>query len=236
LTGRGEEFESFANAVSHELKAPLRAITGFSSILIEDYGPKLNDEGRRLLEIVRANALTLERLFAAILELLRVERLELKASRIDMAAMARSMFFEVASPEERGTVSIDIGKLPEAEVDPVMFRLVWGNLLSNAVKFSGRAAKREIRIHSVEGEHGVSYLVSDTGAGFDMAYAGKLFNVFQRLHSATDYEGSGVGLAIVKRIVERHGGKVGAEGRVGAGATFRFSLPAAAARTEGDPR
>jgi PAS domain S-box-containing protein len=228
-----EEMKAFAYAVSHDLKAPLRAISGFSAVLVEEYGPKLDDEGLRLLGIVRENAMTMERLIAVILEFSRVGRFELNISRIDMSAMARSMFFEVASPKEREAITLDIGELPEAEGDPVMLRLVWAKLLSNAVKFTARSAKREIRVYSEESEGGVSYLVSDTGAGFDMAYVGKLFKVFQRLHSTADYEGSGVGLAIVKRIVERHGGRVGAEGRIGEGATFRFWLPARPRGAEG---
>jgi light-regulated signal transduction histidine kinase (bacteriophytochrome) len=144
------------------------------------------------------------------------------------------MYCEIASIEERAQFSFSIGAIPDAEGDPTMLRLVWGNLLSNAVKYSGRSAQRSIVVDADDDGTRTIYRVADSGVGFDMAYSGKLFNVFQRLHSAQEYEGTGVGLAIVKRIIERHGGRVGAEGRVGEGSSFWFSLPSRAASSAGD--
>jgi PAS domain S-box-containing protein len=230
-----KELEAFAYSVSHDLRAPLRAISGFSTILADEFGPSLDIEGRRLISVVVENSQKMDRLITVILELSRMGRVELQASRVDMAAMARSMFFEVATPEERAAVSLTIEALPEAEGDAPMLRLVWAKLLSNAVKFTGRSALREILVDSAKDEEGQVYRVSDTGAGFDMAYSGKLFNVFQRLHSEDDFKGSGVGLAIVKRIVERHGGRVGASGQVGKGSTFWFSLPPRSPAVYGGP-
>jgi light-regulated signal transduction histidine kinase (bacteriophytochrome) len=231
-----EELEALAYSISHDLKAPLRAISGFTAILIEEYASALDDEGTRLLGIVRESTRKMERLINLLLELSRVGSVELKASRVDMGAMAKAMFHEVATPEEKAGISLSIDGLPEAEGDPPMLRLVWAKLLSNAVKFVGRSSKREIRIDSSICSGEILYRVRDSGAGFDMAYVGKLFNAFQRLHSTEEYEGDGVGLAIVKRIVLRHGGRVGAEGRVGEGATFWFSLPSAASSAGGEAK
>jgi light-regulated signal transduction histidine kinase (bacteriophytochrome) len=234
LDASNRELEAFAYSISHDLKAPLRAISGFSTILIDEYGAKLDEEGRRLLRVVRENTHKTERLITDLLELSRVGRVELQRSRIGMKAMAWAMYCETASPEERAVFTFGIGDIPDAEGDPTTIRLVWSNLLSNAIKYSSRSAKREIRVDAESGEGETRYRVTDSGAGFDMAYAGKLFGVFQRLHTSEEYEGTGVGLAIVKRIVERHGGKVGAESREGGGATFWFSLPLTSPRPEGE--
>jgi light-regulated signal transduction histidine kinase (bacteriophytochrome) len=192
---------------------------------MDEHRVDLDEEGRRLLGVVYDNTKKMEALISVILELSRVGRIELNPSRIDMKAMARAMFCEIAPHEERAKFSFTIGAIPDAEGDPTLLRLVWGNLLSNAVKYSGRSARRSIVVDAEGDEAETRYRVTDSGVGFDMAYADKLFNVFQRLHSNQEYEGAGVGLAIIKRIIERHGGRVGAEGRLGEGSTFWFSLP-----------
>jgi PAS domain S-box-containing protein len=220
------ELESLAYSVSHDLKAPLRAVSGFSAVLLEEHAAGLDDEGRRLLGIVRENARRMEALISAILELSRVGRAELRPCRVDMRAMANSMYCEVASPEERARFSISIGEIPDAEGDPALLRIVWAKLLSNAIKYSSRSERREIRVDSASMEAGVRYRVSDSGVGFDPAYSEKLFNLFRRLHSAEEYDGTGAGLAIARRVVEMHGGSVGAESREGGGSIFWFSLPA----------
>jgi light-regulated signal transduction histidine kinase (bacteriophytochrome) len=225
IAADNKEFEAFTYSISHDLRAPLRAISGFSAILVDEYGPKLDDEGKRIIGIVSANALAMERLIALILELSRVGRADLRPSRIDMGAMARAMFFETTTPDERDAISFTLEPLPEARGDPTLLRLVWGEYFSNAVKFSSRSERRAIVVTSAREGRQTMYRVEDTGAGFDMAYAGKLFMIFQRLHRVDEFDGSGVGLAIVKRIVERHEGAVGAEGRLGKGSTFWFSLP-----------
>jgi PAS domain S-box-containing protein len=233
LDASNKELEAFAYSISHDLKAPLRAISGYSSILLEEYSGKLDAEGLRLLGVVSESTSRMEALISDILGLSRVGRIELHPFRIDMRAMAYAMYCETASPKERVDFSFSLDAIPDAEGDATMMRLVWGNLLSNAFKYSSRSGRKEIRVDAVRDGEETRYRVTDSGAGFDMAYAGKLFTLFQRLHSTADYEGTGVGLAIVKRIVERHGGRVGAESREGGGSTFWFSLPSLVARVEG---
>ena len=227
--------ESFVYSVSHGLRAPLRAITGFLNVILEDYQAVLDDEGRRLLGLVIENSGKMDRLITDLLKLSRVERLPIKPSRIDMKSMAVAMYCETVAPEEGTALSFAVDDIPDAEGDSVMIRLAWRELLENGVKFTRCAKRRDIRVGSESGDAENRYFVSDTGEGFDMAYVGKLFQVFQRLHSPTEFEGSGVGLAIVKSIVDRHGGRVGAEGRVGVGATFWFTLPRVAAGAVGGP-
>lgn len=230
LEAANKELEAFAHSVSHFLRAPLRAIDGFSRILLEDYGPRLDDEALRMLNIIRDNAKRLDRLIADILALIKVGQVELRFSRIDMRAMAVAMYHETASPDEIASIRFAVSDIPETEGDPTLLRKVWGSLLSNAIKFSRGARDRAIAVRTEAVGEELRYIVEDNGIGFDQAYAGKLFNLFQRLHGIESYEGTGVGLPIVKRIVERHGGKVGAEGRTGEGAVFWFSLPGGGGR------
>ena len=227
LESANKELEAFAYSVSHDLRAPLRAIEGFSGIVVEDYGERLDEEGRRLLGVIRANATRMSQLIDDLLVFSRTGRSELKRKRLDMEAMVRSVFAEVVGdPAARARIECKIGELPGAEGDPALVRQVWVNLLSNAVKFSGHEERAEIEVAGAhEGSQSV-YHVRDNGVGFDMQYAGKLFGVFQRLHALDQFEGTGIGLALVQRIVARHGGRVWAQGAVGRGATFSFSLPA----------
>lgn len=226
LEAANTELQAFAYSVSHDLRAPLRAIDGFSRFVLEDYGSKLDAEGQRLLGLIRSNTQKMDKLITDILSLSRVARGEHKKSLIDMTKMVVSMYNETTSTEDRERLSITIGELPEVSADPTYIKLVWLNLLSNAIKFSSLKDTPEIRIGAYrENEYNV-YFVSDNGVGFNPEYSHKLFGVFQRLHKSDEFEGTGVGLAIVQRIIHRHGGKVWADGIEGQGATFYFSLPA----------
>lgn len=225
LEAANSELQAFAYSVSHDLRAPLRAIDGFSKFVLEDYGPKLDNEGHRLLGLIRTNTQKMDKLITDILSLSRVTRGEQKKSKIDMTKMAKSMFNEAALPETHKQLDIMIDELPESYADPTSIKQVWINLISNAIKFSSLKDKPKISIGGKIEEGSNIYFVKDNGVGFNPEYAHKLFGVFQRLHKANDFEGNGVGLAIVQRIIHRHGGKVWAKGNEGKGATFYFSLP-----------
>jgi len=222
------ELEAFSYSVSHDLRAPLRAIEGFSAMVVEHCGPQVDAEVQRLLGVVRTNARRMAQLIDDLLAFSRTGRSEIHRVPLDMEEMARSAFGEVVpEPEERAKIDFRVGELPGADGDAALLRQVWINLLSNAVKFSSGREKPVVKVEgSLDGEHAV-FRVRDNGAGFDMAYVGKLFGVFQRLHGMKEFEGTGVGLALVQRIVGRHGGRVWAEGAVGRGATLSFALPAA---------
>ena len=224
-----KELEAFAYSVSHDLRAPLRAIDGFSKFVLEDYGRKLDKEGQRLLGLIRNNTQKMDQLITDILTLSRVTRSEHKVSKVDMTKMALSMLNEAVSPEIMEKLCLKIDELPEAYADSTYMKQVWINLISNAVKFSSLKKKQVITIGGFNREGFHVYYVKDNGVGFNPEYAHKLFGVFQRLHKSDDFEGTGVGLAIVQRIIHRHGGKVWAEGKEGKGATFYFSLPAKSA-------
>ncbi len=230
LEESNRELEAFSYSVSHDLRAPLRAIEGFSGMVVERCGERLDAETQRLLGIVRTNARRMSSLIDDLLAFSRSSRTEMRFGRLPMGTMAQTAFEEVAAdPGQRARIDLRIGDLPDAEGDAALLRQVWLNLLSNAVKFSAGRERPAIAVEgTVEGGE-VVYRVRDNGAGFDMAYAGKLFGVFQRLHGVNEFEGTGVGLALVKRIVSRHRGRVWAEGAVDEGATFSFTLPASAA-------
>ncbi len=224
LEAANKELEAFSYSVSHDLRTPLRAIDGFSGMLLEDYAGKLDEEGKRLLNVVRDNTIRMGQLIDDILKFSRTGRLEISFSEIDMEKLAREVGAEL-QPAAGGNLQVEIAAIPASSGDRSMLRQVFVNLLSNAIKFS---RIREIAVIQVGGfiEGGEAiYFVKDNGVGFDMQYAGKLFGVFQRLHGMDEFEGTGIGLAIVKRIVARHGGRVWSEGKVGEGATFYFSLP-----------
>lgn len=224
LEAANKELEAFTYSVSHDLRAPLRAINGFSRILVEDYGTKLDEEGRRICSVISRSAQNMGALIDDLLSFSRLGRTSLNIGSVDMALMARSVFMEITSPEEKDHVDFTIEELPLAEADPILIKQVWANLLSNAVKFSAKKTRPEIRVGAVAGAGEIIYSVRDNGAGFDMNYADKLFGVFQRLHSASEFDGTGVGLAIVKRIVILHGGRTWAESEPEKGATFYFSI------------
>ncbi len=225
LEAANKELEAFAYSVSHDLRAPLRAIDGFSRILLEDQADKLDDEGKRLLNVVRDNTSRMEQLIDDILRFSRTGRMEMAVAEIDMERLAREVFAELQPAVDSSKLQVEIERLPAARGDNAMMRQVFVNLLSNALKFSRNKEPARIKVGgSIEGEEAV-YYVKDNGAGFDMQFADKLFGVFQRLHAVTEFEGTGIGLAIVKRIITRHGGRVWAEGKVNEGATIYFALP-----------
>ncbi|MCF8108046.1 MAG: HAMP domain-containing protein [Desulfohalobiaceae bacterium] len=225
LKAANQELESFAYSVSHDLRAPLRAIDGYARILEEDYEPVLDEEGRRLLGVICSEAARLGTLIDALLTYSRLGRTEIHLSRIDMATLAHSVFHELTTPEDRERIAFQAEDLPPSTGDPSLIRQVWTNLIANAVKYSTKQDSPRIRVSGEELEDEFVYSVQDNGAGFDMQYADKLFGVFQRLHSTKEFAGTGVGLANVQRAVLRHKGRVWAEGKVGKGAVFSFSLP-----------
>jgi PAS domain S-box-containing protein len=225
LENANKELEAFSYSVSHDLRAPLRAIDGFSKFIIENYGSKLDSEASRLLGLVRTNAQKMDTLITDILTLSRISRSEHTLGIVDMTKMAKSMFNEVVSSEEQAKLTFIVDELPFANADATYIKQVWINLISNAVKFSSVRIKPLIRIGGYTENENSIYYIEDNGVGFNQEYADKLFGVFQRLHKVDEFEGTGVGLAIVKRIILRHGGIVWAKGKEGKGATFYFSLP-----------
>lgn len=225
LEAANKEMEAFTYSVSHDLRAPLRAIDGYSRILTEDHADHLDEDGRRIVGVVRAEAQRMDRLISDLLTFSRVGRHGLALEQIDMAALAGDVRNEILAATPGRAVHVNIGALPAVPGTPALIRQVWLNLIGNAVKFTRdrEPAVIEVGASAGAGEH--VYFVKDNGAGFDPRFAGKLFEVFQRLHSEDEFDGTGIGLAIVHRIVMRHGGRVWAEGSPGAGATFYFTLP-----------
>jgi two-component system sensor kinase len=220
-----KELESFSYSVSHDLRAPLRAIQGFSKMLLLDHGESLDAEGQRRLNIIIANTNKMAQLIDDLLAFSRLGRLVLKVEAVDMEAMVRNVIGELREGLTDRNIQWDLKPLPRALADKSLINQVWINLLANAVKFTGPKDPAVIEVGSEkEGDHNVFY-VKDNGVGFDMNYADKLFRVFERLHRAEEFEGTGVGLALVQRIIHRHGGKIWAEGKVDEGATFYFTLP-----------
>ncbi len=218
-----KELEGFSYSVSHDLRMPLRAIDGFSRKLLEDYRDKLDSEGNRRLNVVRDNAQRMGQLINDILAFSRMGRAQLSRSEIDMTALAHSVFSELKASDH--PVELNVGTLPPARGDRAMLRQVMVNLLSNAIKYSRPKPKSIIEVGADVNADETVYFVKDNGVGFDMRYVDKLFGVFQRLHSVEEFEGTGIGLAIVKRIISKHNGRVWAEAILGEGTTIYFSLP-----------
>jgi PAS domain S-box-containing protein len=215
-----KEMESFTYTVAHDLRAPLRAMHAFSTILIDDYGTAIPEEGHGYLERVAHNAQRMGNLIDDLLDFSRYGRQPMQQLEVDVGALVKALVAEQAAAD--AGVEVRIGDLPPCRADVSLLRQVWVNLISNAIKYSGPVASPVVEIGYFEGEG--AYFVRDNGVGFDMAHAGKLFGVFNRLHRSEDFQGTGVGLAIVKRIVERHGGRVWAQAEAGKGATFLFAL------------
>ncbi len=224
LEQANRELEAFSYSVSHDLRAPLRIIDGYSEIVVNEYGGKLDEEGGKMLGVIRENAAKMGQLIDDLLNLSRLGRKELIIQPVNMKKMVESVVAEQTNSQRR-QIKIEIGELDNAEGDGNLLRQVWVNLISNAVKYSRSKEKPVIHINSEVTAHETVYSIKDNGAGFNMKYADKLFGVFQRLHKMTEYEGTGVGLALVHRIITRHGGRVWAEAEVNKGATFYFSLP-----------
>ena len=225
LVASNKELEAFAYSVSHDLRAPLRAIDGFTRILVEDYGPKLDDEGVRICSVISDNARRMSTLIDDLLTFSRLNRSDLHFVKLDMKSIVEKAFAELITPELLNKIDFHIDDLWNASGDSAMIKQVWTNLISNAIKFSSKREKIIIRVTSKKGNKGVEYCIRDNGSGFDMKYVDKLFGVFQRLHNIKEYEGTGVGLAIVQRIIQRHNGNIRASGEVDKGASFYFSLP-----------
>lgn len=224
LEAANRELEAFSYSVSHDLRAPLRAIAGFTAIFVEDFGSQLPEDARQVVGRIQENAKMMGMLIDDLLHFSRTTRQPLSVRRVDLAALTRDCYQELDPQREGREIEFTVAAMPPCEADPILLRQAMLNLLSNAVKYSrGRTPARiEVGATKLAGE--VVYFVRDNGAGFDMQYADKLFGVFQRLHTSNEYEGTGVGLAIVQRIVHRHGGRVWAEAEVGKGATFYFTL------------
>ncbi len=229
LEAANKELEAFSYSVSHDLRAPLRAIDGFSRIVLEEYAPKLDDEGRRLIDVIRNNTHKMAQLIDDLLAFSRLSRQQIAFAPVDLSPLAETLFSELKSPEKGRHIEFKIRTLPVAFGDRSMLRQVLQNLLANAIKFTRTTPRARIEFSGQEGGSENIYQVKDNGVGFDMEYVDKLFGVFQRLHGSDEFEGTGVGLAIVQRIILRHGGRVWAESGKSGGATFYFALPAAAA-------
>jgi PAS domain S-box-containing protein len=230
LTAANQELEAFSYSVSHDLRAPLRHVSGFVDLLRRGSGEKLDEKGQRQLDTIARAARTMGNLIDDLLAFSRVSRTRPRREAVDMGFLVR----EIVQPirlEQAGRIDWQIGEMPRVAADPALVRVALNNLIGNAVKYSGTRERARIEIAStgaVEAPEGQAvFYVRDNGVGFDMEYAGKLFGVFQRLHRADEFEGTGIGLATVRRIVHRHGGRTWAEGRPGEGATFYFSLPLA---------
>ena len=225
LKYKNEELEAFSYSVSHDLRAPLRSIDGFSQALLEDYGERLDETAQGYLRRIKTATERMSELIEDMLQLSRVSRAEVNRVSVDVSALARGVADELAQQNPQRTVSVQIQPGLRADADPGLMKVLFENLLGNAWKFTQRAAtaRIEVKIESRQAE--TVFLVVDNGAGFDMAYAGRLFQPFQRLHRASDYPGTGIGLATVRRVVDHHGGRVWAEGVVGSGATVFFTIP-----------
>jgi light-regulated signal transduction histidine kinase (bacteriophytochrome) len=239
LEEANKELESFCYSVSHDLRAPLRAIDGFSRIVLEDYAAGLPDEAKHYLKLVRDNTRQMGQLVDDLLAFSRLGRLALTKQSVDPGKMVRRCLAEMHSEQEGRRLEIDIGDMPSCHADPTLLKQVWTNLLSNALKYTRKREQAHIAIgcrteaqplangpgaRPAEPGAETVYFIKDNGAGFDMKYAHQLFGVFQRLHRAADYDGTGVGLAIVQRIINRHGGRVWGEAQLNQGATFSFTL------------
>ncbi|MBI4566539.1 MAG: HAMP domain-containing protein [Planctomycetes bacterium] len=222
---RTRELESFSYSVSHDLRAPLRAIDGYSLMLIEDCADRLDANGRRYLDVIKDNTRKMGQLIDDLLAFSRMGRKTVETAVIDMGKMAREVFAELRPLTPDRPLELRMDNLPAGQGDAAMIRQVFANLLSNAIKYSRDRNPAIVEIGARKEGSETVYFVRDNGVGFEMQYAHKLFGVFQRLHSAREFEGTGVGLALVQRIVQKHGGRVWGEGEVGKGATFYFTLP-----------
>lgn len=225
LETANQELESFSYSVSHDLRAPLRWVVGFSEALMEDHGPSLDEEARRKIQIIQNEGRRMGVLIDDLLAFSRLGRKALKITHVDMNALVVATWNALKEREDFSKVHLHIGAMPVTMGDRVLLGQVWTNLLSNALKFSAQREDPRIEIGAVTDEQEHIFFVRDNGAGFNPKYKAKLFGVFQRLHDASEFPGTGVGLALVQRIVNRHGGRVWADGNVGEGATFYFALP-----------
>jgi signal transduction histidine kinase len=225
LEASNKELESFSYSVSHDLKAPLRAINGFTEILVKKYAANIDDKGKEIASIIVANAKKMGQLIEDLLEFSRIGRKELKMGDVSMNEIVRQVIDETKNSNKDRHIELDIEKLPDVHGDRNLLTQVWTNLISNAFKYTGHKGDARIKIGFFIKDDEYVFYIKDNGAGFDMKYQDKLFKVFQRLHGSDEFEGTGVGLANVNRIISKHKGRVWAEGQVGEGAIFYFSLP-----------
>ena len=225
LEAANRELESFSYSVSHDLRAPVRAIIGFSRMLSEEHIQQLDAEAQRLLGIVQSEAHRMGALIDDLLAFSRMGRQAMQMYDVDMTQLARSTYEGLLAQQGTNNVDFQLGALPRARGDRSLLGQVWANLLANALKFSSKQAKPHIEVSAISDETEHVYFVRDNGVGFDPRYQSKLYGVFQRLHDAADFPGTGVGLALVQRIVTRHGGRVWADSKPNEGATFYFTLP-----------
>jgi light-regulated signal transduction histidine kinase (bacteriophytochrome) len=224
LEALNKELEAFSYSVSHDLRAPLRSIRGFSEVLLDRYASKLDARGQEFLRRVSESSQHMDRLIDDLLKLSRVGRAELKRSTVDLSAMAASIIAELRKTEPKRQVQVVIEPSLRVQADERLLRVAMDNLLQNAWKFTSKTARAKIELGRSSGPEPALF-IRDNGAGFDMAYASRLFGVFQRLHTTSEFPGTGVGLATVKRIISRHGGNVWAESKSNEGTTFYFTLP-----------
>jgi light-regulated signal transduction histidine kinase (bacteriophytochrome) len=224
LQAANDELESFSYSVSHDLRAPLRSIDGFSKIVIEEYADKLGSSGEGYLRRVRSGSQRMAQLIDDLLKLSRITRSEMQRRTVDLSALAREIAdnLRVDQAERQAVFTIEPGLIVSADAD--LMRIVLDNLLGNAWKFTGKRAGARIEVRRTRRDDQEVYFVRDNGAGFDMAYADKLFGAFQRLHTMAEFDGTGIGLATAQRIIRRHGGRIWAEAAVDRGATFYFAL------------
>ena len=220
-----KELEAFSYSVSHDLRTPLISVQAFSNLLAEKYGTRLGVKGRKFLGAIQKSGNEMDQLIKGLLALSRLKRHDFKVVEIDMVALAKDVFEELRVITPDRELKLSVNQFPPGTGDPSLMREVFVNLLSNAIKFTRKEDTAHIEVGGSVGDGENTYYVRDNGIGFDMADVEKLFGVFERLHGTDEYEGTGVGLAIVKRIIARHGGRLWAEGKVDEGATFYFSLP-----------
>lgn len=223
LSNLNKELEGFAHSVSHDLRAPLRAISGYAMIVEEDYGQVLDVKGQELLQVIRRNVGRMDALITDLISLSKAVSGEMSPEKFSMQKLVDDCI--AALQQENEDVEFNVDSLEDVVGSRELIRQIWESLLNNAVKFSAKTEHPVIRVSSEATSEEVIYVVRDNGAGFDMRYGHKLFNAFQRLHRQEDFAGSGIGLALVQRIVARHGGRVWAEGSQGEGAAFYFALP-----------
>jgi light-regulated signal transduction histidine kinase (bacteriophytochrome) len=231
LERKNRELEAFSYSVSHDLRAPLRSIDGFSQVLLEDQFDRLDADGQHHLQQVRKSAQRMGELIDDLLELSRVGRAELHRADVDLSALAREVTAELQRREPERAPEIVVQPALRADADARLIRIVFENLLSNAWKFTRKVARPRIEVGRAELGPESPFFVRDNGAGFAMSYAGKLFRPFQRLHTEAEFPGTGIGLATIQRIIDRHGGRAWAEGEVGRGAAFYFTLSPRSHRT-----
>ena len=225
LEAANRELEAFDYSISHDLRAPIRHVEGFSAMLLEEYGDKLDDHGRRCIQRIQGAAHRMERLVGDLLALSRVVRGEINCKEFDLSALAAQVFADLQQVEPERDIDCVVAQDLTARADAGLLRIVLENLVGNARKFTVKRSGAKIEFGGAAIEGVPTFFVRDNGAGFDAAYADKLFAPFQRLHSQSEFSGTGVGLATVRRIITRHGGQVWAEGVVNHGATIHFTLP-----------